>query len=411
MFMNSIRKTILSLFLLAFPVSCLAAPDTLKVTAVNNLSFGRLNQTIALSANQLKPLGKIAWNKIHIKTAAGRELLCQPVDTDGDYHSDEVIFQADFGPDQTRHFYVYLGKRHIYKPNQFKVYGRFNRKRFGDFAWENDRIADRVYGKALETWKEEPLTSSTVDVWVKRTSKLVINDRYMTNHYHIDTGNGADLYSAGTSRGVGGNGLWANGKLWVSKNHVNSHVLTNGPIRVMFKLMFNPFNVNGDSIKKTGQIALDAGQNLNHFVVSFKTNQPKKLIASIGIEKTHLTAKEVRKGIPPHHSAMSIERSPGAFTEKNINAKYGWITTQQPLSEGKLYCAIIVNPQNFVKVTEDEQNELVLVKVPENQVISYWAGFAWSKSGHFKDYETWKTYIAHFARELQSPIQVTVSDQ
>jgi hypothetical protein len=408
--MAYLLKTLLSLFLLILPALSFAQNNRITITATNNLSFGRLNQTIKLTTNQLKPLGRIALNKIHIKTAAGRELLCQPVDTDGDYHPDGVIFQADFGPHQTRHFYVYIGKKHVYKPQQFKAYGRFNKKRFGDFAWENNRIADRVYGKALETWKEEPLTSSTVDVWVKSTPKLVINDWYMTNHYHVDSGKGADLYSAGTSRGVGGNGLWANGKLWVSKNHVNSRVLTNGPIRVMFKLMHEPFDVNGNSFKEIEQIALDAGQNLNHFKVFYKTNQLKKLIAGIGIEKTDLTAKEVRKGIPLHHSTMSIERPPGAFTQKNVNAKHGWITTQQPLSEGKLYGAIIVNPDNFVKVTKNKNNKLVLAKVPKNHVISYWAGFAWSKSGQFKNYDAWKTYIAHFARELQSPIQITVSD-
>jgi hypothetical protein len=405
------RNLFLTLFLSTLPALCFAARDTLKVTAVNKLPFGRLNQTIVLIANQLKPLGDVALNKIHVKTAAGRELLCQPVDTDGNYHLDEVIFQTDFEPHQTRHFYVYADKKHVYKPEQFKAYGRFNRKRFGDFAWENDRIADRIYGKALETWKEEPLTSSTVDVWVKSTPKLVINDWYMTNHYHVDSGEGGDLYRAGTSRGVGGNGLWSSDKLWVPKNHVDSRVLTNGPIRVMFKLMFDPFDINRNSVKETEQIALDAGRNLNHFRVSYKTDQPKKLIAGIGIEKTDLTAKEVRKGIPPHHSAMSIERPPGAFSQKNVNAKHGWITTQQPLSEGKLYNAIIVNPKNFVKVTENKQNELVLAKVPDNNVISYWAGFAWSKSGQFKNYDAWKTYIAHFARGFQSPIQVTVSKQ
>ena len=55
-----------------------------------------------------------------------------------------------------------------------------------------------MYGAALETWKQEPLTSSGLDVWVKRTPRLVINDWYMVDDYHRDTGEGADLYSAGT---------------------------------------------------------------------------------------------------------------------------------------------------------------------------------------------------------------------
>ena len=88
------------------------------------------------------------------------------------------------------------------------------RERRDDFAWENDRIAHRMYGKALETWAQEPLTSSAVDVWFKRTRRLVINDWYMVDDYHRDHGEGADMYSAGKSRGCGGNGIWDAGKLY-----------------------------------------------------------------------------------------------------------------------------------------------------------------------------------------------------
>ena len=90
----------------------------------------------------------------------------------------------------------------------FRAYGRFVRERRDDFAWENDLVAHRMYGAALETWAQEPLTSSAVDVWVKKTNRLVINDWYMTDDYHRDTGEGADLYSAGRTRGCGGNAVW-----------------------------------------------------------------------------------------------------------------------------------------------------------------------------------------------------------
>lgn len=410
--MNKPHKYTISLFLLLLPVICLANSHHLTVTAVNKLSFGRLNQTIKISANQLKPLGKVDLDRIHVKDAAGRELLCQAVDSNGNYHPDEVIFQADFAPHQTRHFIVYVGKKHLYKVKQFKAYGRYVRERHGDFAWENDRIADRAYGKALETWKLEPLTSSAIDVWCKSVKKLVVNDWYMMGHVNTDTGEGADLYTASNSRGVGGNGIWSDGKLWTSKNFVNSQVYTDGPIRVKFKLTYDAFNVNGHKVQENKIISLDAGQNLNHFRSIYKPqNASANLTTAIGIEKSNHTIEEVRKGIKPNHGPMQVERLPGAFIKKNINAKHGWITTQQPLSEGMLDCAIIVNPKDFVKTTVNKKNELILAKVPKNHIISYWAGFTWSKSGQFKNYAAWKTYIDHFAQGLQSPIQITVSSK
>ena len=37
--------------------------------------------------------------------------------------------------------------------------------------------------------------------------KLVVNDWYMTDDYHQDHGEGADLYGVGKSRGCGGLGI------------------------------------------------------------------------------------------------------------------------------------------------------------------------------------------------------------
>lgn len=36
------------------------------------------------------------------------------------------------------------------------------------------------------------LVSSTIDIWVKSTEELKINDWYMTGHYHRNTGEGGD---------------------------------------------------------------------------------------------------------------------------------------------------------------------------------------------------------------------------
>ena len=163
----------------------------------------RTSQTIELSAKDLAPLGETNLQKVHVRDAAGKELLCQAVDTDYDafHRPDIVIFQADFAPSQTLTFTVGTGPKQVYTRAQFRAHGRFVRERFDDFAWENDRIAHRMYGKALETWAGEPLTSSTVDIWTKRVPQMVIDEWYMVDNYHVDTGQGADFYSAGKSRG------------------------------------------------------------------------------------------------------------------------------------------------------------------------------------------------------------------
>src|SRR6201988_1356068 len=210
----------------------------LTVTAVNKLNIVRQSETIELTAQALAPLGEKDLMKLHERHSSGKEVLSQAVDTDyDDYHKPDVlIFQADFQPNETKTFTVVAGAKREYSREDFRAYGRFVRERFDDFAWENDLIAHRTYGKALITWKGEPLTSSAIDIWSKRTPKMVINDWYMVDNYHVDLGEGLDNYSAGPSRGCGASGIWANNQLFVPKNFVDSPVLTNGPIRVMFEL-------------------------------------------------------------------------------------------------------------------------------------------------------------------------------
>lgn len=373
--------------LVAIPSLCPAAPAQLTVKAVNKLQMPRANQTIELSSQDLSPLGEKDLAKIHIKDTAGKEILCQAVDADGDYTPDIVIFQADFAPAETKVFTVFAGGKWIYNKDQFKAYGRFVRERFDDFAWENDRIAQRMYGKALETWVREPLTSSTVDIWSKRVARMVINDWYMVDNYHADTGEGLDDYSAGPSRGCGGNGLWADERLWVSKNFVLSRVLSNGPIRVLFELTYEPFDVNGIKVAEVKRVALDAGQNLNHFQSYYKPQ-------STGVQLT--TAIGLKKAVEE---------------QKEFNAGHGWLAKWEKMDKnmGNQGLAVIVDPRIIIKETADRLNFLTLAQVSPDSVVSYWAGFIWDKAG--ASFDSWKAYVDQFAQGLISPIEITVSTQ
>jgi len=208
----------------------------------------------------------------------------------------------------------------------------------------------------------------------------------MVDNYHVDTGEGGDLYSAGRSRGCGGNGLWAANRLWVSRNHVSSRVLANGPIRVMFELTYEPFDVNGVMVSEVKRISLDAGQNVDHFRSIYKSEKPTALITGIGLKK------------------VSGERW-------DVNTERGWLAKWEPVEQnaGEQGLVVIVDPKLFEKQTEDQLNLLMLARVPADNVASYWAGCCWDKGGQFADFEAWKTYVDQFARGLLSPIEVSVS--
>jgi hypothetical protein len=379
------RIAIMITLMFAAAVLLPAQAISVKIKAVNGLPLERKNQTIELSFNELAALNEKDLNKIHIRDETGKELLCQAVDTDGDYTADRVIFQADFAPGETKSFIASVGAKWVYSQDQFKAYGRFVRERFDDFAWENDQIAHRMYGKALETWVREPLTSSTVDIWSKRVPKMILNEWYMADNYHVDNGEGADFYSAGRSRGCGGNGLWAENKLWVSKNFIQSRVLANGPIRVMFELTYEPFDVNGIMVAEVKRISLDAGRNLDHYQSSYKIQSGNAaLIAAAGLKKV-------------------------AGEEKTFNAEHGWLAKWEKMEKnaGNQGLAIVADPKSVLMETEDSLNRLILLKTNKEGIASYWAGFVWDKNG--SDYNAWKAYVDQFAQGLLSPIQISIA--
>lgn len=388
--MKNIRSMLLVTALCGLPAVITAAE--LQVTAVNPLNLARAQQTIELTAAQLAPLNARQLNTIRVKDASGAEVLAQAVDTDFDAYRqpDVVVFQTDFGPNETKTFTVSVGARQVYKLEQYRVFGRFNRERFDDFVWENDRIAHRTYGKGLETWDGEPLTSSTFDIWTKRTARLVVNDWYLADDYHVDHGEGADFYSAGLSRGGGANGLWAADRLWTSRNFVNSRVLANGPIRLIFELDYEPFEMDGISVSEVKRVTLDAGSQLNHFQSTYqqftRPGQSRKLTMGIGLKKV-------------------------VGEKLEVNAARGWFTKWEKVEKnaGEQGLAVLVAPKDFEKQTEDRLNHLILTPVSEAGVATYWAGFGWDRAGHYPDFAAWLKYVDEFAQGLAAPIKVTVT--
>jgi hypothetical protein len=379
-------------FFVSLPGFCLAATQ-LTVKAVNKLPLARASQTLELSGKDLASVSS-DLARIHIHDASGKEVLVQAVDTDYDAHRkpDVVIFQADFAANETKTFTVTVGAKHVYSKDQFKAFGRFVRERFDDFMWENDRIAHRTYGKALETWEGEPLSSSTIDIWSKRTPRMVLNEWYMSDNYHADSGEGADFYSAGLSRGNGGSGLWSDERLWTSRNFVESRQLANGPIRVMFELVYEPFDVNGISVSEVKRVSLDAGQQLDHYVSIYKPFiQPGKTVTLTG--------------------AIGLKKIAGEQAQSN--AEHGWLAKWEKVEKnaGNQGVALVIDPKMFANQTEDKLNLLIVTKTLENNALNYWAGFCWDKAGQITTPEAWKNYVDEFAQGTVSPIEITVAGQ
>jgi unsaturated rhamnogalacturonyl hydrolase len=363
------------------------AQPAVSISLTNLLPLLRASETVAIPLSHIRELVPFLDGRNMVVVDETRApVVSQLVDVDGDEKPDELVFQADFAPGQRRSFTVGAGSRRPVPRELFKVYGRFARERHDDFAWENDRIAHRMYGAALEHWAAEPLTSSGIDVWCKRTRKLVVNDWYMTDNYHEDTGEGADLYSVGKSRGCGGTGIWIDGRLHVSRNFIDTRVFANGPLRLVFELGYAPWNAGGLSVSERKRVTLDAGKNFGRFESTFKV-EGRDASFALGI------------GIAKHETGSVV-------VDKKAGALMSW--ERLKANNGHLGCAIVTDRDKIIDYQQTATDSLLVTHASTAAPSVYHAGFAWDRSGDAIDVNGWHGQVRAVATALETPLATTL---
>ncbi|MNX80289.1 hypothetical protein D3C86_1119440 [compost metagenome] len=291
-----------------------------------------------------------------------------------------LLIQVDVKAKSTLLVFIQKGK-----PETFvaKTYARFVPERKDDFAWENDKIAFRVYGKALENTKED---AYGLDVWVKRTDKLVINERYKRNEYHIDHGDGMDYYHVGFSLGAGNMTPYVNDSIYYSGNYRQWKVLDNGPLRSTFQLTYDTWNAGGIKVKAIKTISLDAGSQLNKIENVYSFDDDKPLSVVVGIVKR------------PENGFVSLNEKQGIMCYwEPVHGQDG--TT----GVGSLFTTHV----SSMMVTNKQL--LATTSVKNNVPIIYYTGAAWDKAGEITDAKQWYIYLNNFYQEIKEPLVINVN--
>lgn len=343
-----------------------------KIQVKNTQDFAR-NEVVSVSIDQLNTfLGKNKAEDLRIKDAQNEILPIQWIDHDGDGKNDELLFQVNLGAKKSNSYTIVADAKTPFPKSKLTTYSRLVPERADDYTWENDKIAFRVYGpkgqaEALAKIKGSTL-SSGVDIWLKRTEKSVINEwykGYLTDplFYHKDTrGEGYDPYHVGDSRGTGGIGIWKEGKLQVSQNFVTSKTIAEGPLRTIFELTYAPWSEFG--VKETKRISLDLDSNFSKFESTFEPEKP----------------------VPNYTIGITLHKNEG---ESKLNDKNGYYLHWEKIDDAFVGEGIVVDPKiveksiAFKSETPDQSNLLVVTK-PQKK-LTYYAGFAWQKSGQIKN--------------------------
>ena len=368
-----------------FSMLLVAGDKQINVTVRNPLRMARPAETISLSwAAITKYDADVSPSNISVvDQKGGTNILSQSL-------GGEFLFQSDLLPNETKMFVLKAGSSS--GPGaQSKVDGRFMKPR-EDYAWENDRIAFRMYGPALA--KE---VSNGIDVWVKRVRNLVVQRWYKGDEdtgsarvsYHIDHGEGADFFNVAKTLGAGACAIWHNKKVYEPGVFSSYKTIANGPLCIVFELYYDSLNVNGKLYKEQCRISLDAGRNLNKIEVTFTgTNSDEEIEIAVGLVKRPNTVQFKNE----EHCWMSL-----------------WGLTNEDSINGYLGTGVILPKSAFKGFAEENDQYLVIGHVKSGHALTYYAGAGWTRSGDFSRAEDWNGYLTGFSTMLRNPLKVDIT--
>lgn len=248
-----------------------------RVEVSNPLDMARDNETVEVPWTDVQErLPKATPENIVVLSPDGEQQPSQVL-YNGGTEPQTLIFQATVAGNASKTYRLRVGEREDYPS---LVYGRAVPERMDDFAWENNLMAYRVYGPALEATGE---ISNGIDIWLKRTDSLIINKWYSGGYnYHVDSGEGLDCYKVGRTLGAGAMAPYEGRKLWLGNNYVSCRVLDCGPIRVSFELDYAPFAVDSVMVRERRTIMLDAHARFNR-ITELYTGDFEQMSVAAGV--------------------------------------------------------------------------------------------------------------------------------
>lgn len=354
-----------------------------RVTVAGGAAAGRRSETVEVRLRDLAQFTDDETGGRFIVRARGshEEIRSQVT-------QEELLFQSDFLPGRTKEFTV--RRTHEQEPpTGSRVAGMFALPR-EDYAWENDRIAFRMYGPALRSE-----VNNGIDVWTKRVRSLIVAKWYREaegspagkDPYHQDRGEGADFFDVGRSLGAGGCALWYEGKVRQPGVFSRWKTIAVGPVRTAFELTYPGVTLGGMTFTERVTISLDAGRNLNKIQVTFDAAEPgRRVLVACGLVKR-------------------------AGTFLSSDSAQGWMGLWGPTNRdsvnGSLGTGVVTGPSAFVQFAEDPAQYLLIVGAVTGEPFTYYAGAGWTRSGDFAVREDWNSYLKEEAAAINSPLRVT----
>ncbi len=359
----------------------LAQKNDVPFSVTNPIALARHSETVSIDLRGLFQHHPALKGKALCILEKKKVLVSQSIDNDQDGVDDELIFQSAFTPKETKRFSVHPAEE---EPQFTAVTDcRYVLPR-ADLAWENDRIAFRIYGSVLAG-----NVDNGTDVWTKRVRYPIVKKWYDGEEqtpkivYHEDHGEGADFFSVGRSLGAGSAGLVWNGKLVQPGLFNNFRIITTGPIRSSFEVYYTTMMLDSFPVLIVKHVTLDAGEQLNavteRYITAVKNNS---LILRTGLVK--------RKGVMLNRSA-----------DGRILSLWGPVNADAV--NGNLGTAVILARDN-VSASDDTVHFYLSSSFAPQQQVTYYSGAAWSRMGDITGEQQWNGYLEDFLKRIGAPL-------
>lgn len=346
-----------------------------KLVIINPSSYERMHETVEIEWTKIvRSDPDIDPSNVVVTDMNGRQVPSQVI-FEGNPDPQSLIFQVSLKARGRAEYILAKGIRERYPS---LVYGRLVPERKDDFAWENNKIAFRVYGPALEATGE---ISNGIDVWVKRTSSFILNAWYTKDDYHKDHGEGLDGYTVGRTLGAGAPAPWFGEKLWLGNNFTSARLLDSGPVRITVCFWYAPYKAGNAYVREERFISLDAHSQVNRIRVCFQSEELSiPLVAGIVLREGGSRYEEAASGIIGYWEPE---------TDQNGHMALG-----------------VIFPQGALRTVESEGHLLMISSVHAGESFLYYSGAGWSKSG-FSQPGDWFEYLAVQCERFKNPFIVT----
>ncbi|MCR4835846.1 MAG: DUF4861 domain-containing protein [Bacteroidaceae bacterium] len=419
--LNVIKYFVLTFIIFNF--CSLYAADRVTITVANSLTTPRSTELAEVDASLIQArLDGITT--FFITDADGKEVPSQ-ITYDG-----KLIFPVGVPAKGKSIYYAQKGQPSVYEP---KVFGRQFPERVDDMAWENDKVAFRCYGPALQRSGER---AWGYDVWNKRTSRLIVEARYASEldpdmqraiqklrnigqgnladdlynaiSYHVDHGDGMDCYKVGSTLGCGTAALYVNERIQYPRCYTTYEILDRGPLRFTVKLAYGTENIDGMAVFETRIISLDAGSHLNKAVISYSGLKQETPLA-VGIVVHNENPNAYVQNNTGGYMCYEDLGDPNQYKEK--------YRAKQNADFGHIYVGTVF-PQTTKEMKYQSENGLpgayghilAISSVNNASPFTYYFGSAWDRNEETGIFSLtdWEAYLSNFVRQVRNPLKVTI---